>query len=94
MAPAALSTGGVLNSPMLWLSALLNVPGILVMHFLLRVLLRGGVPKMSDKVSDAAAIAGLFIIQTVIISYLVFVYLRHRKLKAQGGAAAGRGGAP
>ena len=74
IAPAAISPWGHAGPEWLlgWVSILLNLPGIFVVR-----LLRSG-----DE-SFAVIIAAVFIVQTVILSYLAFVYLRWRKLSVK-----------
>lgn len=79
-APAALSPWGHAGpeSMLGWLSVLLNMPGLFVLG-LLRDLRAGNE-------SFAGLFAVVFVVQTIIISYLVFVYLRRRKLRAEAGS--------
>lgn len=74
IAPAVFSTWGHAGpeSFLGWLSILLNLPGM----YLLRLL---GVFK-SGNASFTLIFASIFLVQTVMISYLVFVYLRWKKL--------------
>jgi hypothetical protein len=76
IAPAALSPWGHAGPDTLlgWLSLLLNMPGIYVLRML-------GVFRPGGE-SIVFLFCAVFIIQTIMISYPVFVYLRWRKLKA------------
>ena len=74
IAPAAIAPWGHAGPESLlgWLSILLNLPGI----FVVRLFRSGGE-------SFTVIFTAVFIVQTIIISYFVFVYLRWRKLKVE-----------
>jgi hypothetical protein len=77
LVPAVLSTWGHAGpeSWLGWLGVLLNLPGMLVV----RPLRDFGV--VGD--SFAAIFTAVFIAQAVMLSYIVFVYLRRKKQKAE-----------
>jgi hypothetical protein len=76
IAPAALSPWGHAGpeSWLGWLSVLFNLPGIVVVRLLRDLGMSGE--------SSAGLLAAVFIVQTIILSYLLFVWLRRKKLKA------------
>jgi hypothetical protein len=76
IAPAVLSPWGHGGPEWLlgWLSVLLNLPGLLFAFLLLRNF-------RSNDGSFTVFFAAVFVVQTIIISYLLFVYLRWKKLK-------------
>ena len=77
IAPAALSPWGHAGPESLpgWLGVLLNLPGICVVRLLRDF---GAVGE-----TFPAIFTGVFVVQTIILSYLVFICLRWKKLKAE-----------
>lgn len=76
--PAALSPWGHAGpeSTLGWISVAVNLPGLLALQ-----LIPGS---FGTGLSNALSIGGLFIFQTLLLGYLVFVYLRWKALKGAG----------
>ena len=81
IAPVALSAWGHAGpeSWLGWLGVVLNLPGMLVVRLLRDI---GVVGDTLGAIFTAA-----FIAQAVMLSYIVFVYLRRKKLKAEAPSA-------
>ena len=77
IAPALLSTWGHAGptSPLGWLSALLNLPGMYVVRVLGAGILAGD--------SVVTLVLMVYLIQTIAIGYVAFIWMRWRKRRAQ-----------
>jgi hypothetical protein len=78
LAPAVLSPWGHAGPESIWgwFGLLLNAPGLFVI-WLLRI-----ISGSTETVSIAGAIAYVYLIQTLIFSYIAFVWLRWKKRRA------------
>ena len=78
LAPAVLSPWGHAGPESLWgwLGLLLNAPGMLVIGLLRRI------SGSTEDVSIVDAIVYTYLAQTLILSYIAFVWLRWKKRKA------------